>query len=170
MPGQRRVGMDHEHYDWSPLSRRAILRWPEEARVAVGVLVNLEHTEWRPPEDSVQAVTSLGGLAPRPFPDYARLSHREYGHRVGIFRLLDVLEKHGLQATVAMDALSAEHYPYLVRHCLQRGCEIIGHGISASQIITNKMSEAAERDYIRTALETLTRATGQAPVGWFGPQ
>jgi allantoinase len=170
MPAQRQVGMDHEHYDWSPLSRRGVLRWPDQARVAVGVLVNLEHTEWRPPEGSVQVVTSGGGLGARPFPDYARLSHREYGHRVGIFRLLDVLEKHGLQATVAMDALTAEHYPYLVRHCLERGCEIIGHGISASQVITSKMSEAAERDYITTALTRLTRAIGQAPAGWFGPE
>jgi allantoinase len=170
MPAQRQVGMDHEHYNWSPLSRRGVLCWPDQARVAVGVLVNLEHTEWRPPEGSVQVVTSGGGLGARPFPDYARLSHREYGHRVGIFRLLDVLEKHGLQATVAMDALTAEHYPYLVRHCLERGCEIIGHGISASQMITSKMSEAAERDYITTAIARHTRAIGQAPAGWFGPE
>jgi peptidoglycan/xylan/chitin deacetylase (PgdA/CDA1 family) len=170
MPAQRQVGMDHEHYNWSPLSRRGVLCWPDQARVAVGVLVNLEHTEWRPPEGSVQVVTSGGGLGARPFPDYARLSHREYGHRVGIFRLLDVLEKHGLQATVAMDALTAEYYPYLVRHCLERGCEIIGHGISASQMITSKMSEAAERDYITTAIARHTRAIGQAPAGWFGPE
>jgi allantoinase len=170
MPAQRQVGMDHEHYDWSPLSRRGVLCWPEQARVAVGVLVNLEHTEWHPPEGSVQVVSSVGGLGARPFPDYTRLSHREYGHRVGIFRLLDVLEKYGMQATVAMDALTAEHYPYLVRHCLERGCEIIGHGISASQMITSKMSEAAERDYIETAIATLTQAIGQAPVGWFGPE
>jgi allantoinase len=57
-----------------------------------------------------------------------------------------------------------------VRHCLERGCEIIGHGISASQMITSKMSEAAERDYIKTAIATLTQAIGQAPVGWFGPE
>jgi allantoinase len=170
MPGQRRVGMDHEHYDWSPLSRRGVLRWPEQARVAICVLVNLEHTEWQPPEGSVQVMTPMGGLGARPFPDYARLSHREYGHRVGIFRLLDALQKHGLKATVAMDALTAEHYPYLVRHCLERGCEIIGHGISASRMISSQMSESAERDYIQTAIETLKRATGQAPVGWFGPE
>jgi allantoinase len=78
--------MDREHYDWSPLSTRGILRWPEQARVAICVLVTLEHTEWRPPEGSVQAITPVGGLMSRPFPDYTRLSHREYGHRVGIFR------------------------------------------------------------------------------------
>jgi allantoinase len=170
MPGQRRVGMDHEHYDWSPLSTRGRLRWPGEARLAVCVLVSLEHTEWHPPEGSVQVVTAAGGLAVRPFPDYTRLSHREYGHRVGIFRLLDVLEKHGLKATVAMDALTAEHYPYLVRHCLERGCEIIGHGISVTRMISSQMSESAERDYIKSAMAALTRATGHVPVGWLGPE
>jgi allantoinase len=168
MPAQRRVGMDHEHYEWSPLRTRGLLRWPEQARVALCAVVNLEHTEWQPPEGSVQVLTPVGGLAVRPFPDYTRLSHREYGHRVGIFRVLDVLEKYGIKATVAMDALTAEHYPYLVQHCLQRGCEIIGHGISASRMISSKMSEQDERDYIQTSIQTLERATGQAPAGWLG--
>jgi allantoinase len=170
MPGERRVGMDHEHYDWSPLSMRGVLRWPEEARLAVCVLVNLEYTEWHPPDGSVQVATSGGGLAVRPFPDYSRLSHREYGHRVGIFRLLDVLEKHGLKPTVAMDALTAEHYPYIVRHCLERGCEIIGHGISVSRMISSQMSESAEREYIGAAINALKRACGHLPAGWLGPE
>ncbi len=69
-----------------------------------------------------------------------------------------------------MDTLTAEHYPYLVQHCRQRGCEIIGHGLSASRMITSQMSEAEEREYIRTSIDTLAQATGQAPVGWLGPE
>ena len=91
MPAERRFGMDHEHYDWSPLSTRGILRWPENARVALCVIVNLEHMEWIPPEDSYTSPLA-GGLGARSFPYYARFSHREYGHRVGIFRVLDALE------------------------------------------------------------------------------
>lgn len=170
MPAKRRVGMDHEHYDWSPISTRRVLRWPEQARVALCVVVTLEHTEWLPPEGSFQAIPGAAGMMRRPYPDYARLTHQEYGPRVGIFRLLDVLEKHGIPATVAMDALTAEHFPYLVRHCLQRGCEIIGHGIAASRMITSKMSEQAEREYVQSAVATLTRVTGNAPRGWFGPE
>ena len=170
MPAQRRFGMDHEHYDWSPLSTRGILRWPDNARLALSVVVTLEHMEWMPPEDSFQAANLAGGSAARPFPDYARISHREYGHRVGIYRVLDVLESHGIRPTVAMDAMTASNYPYLVRHCLDRGCEIIGHGISVSRMITGKMSEQEERDYIRESLDALTQATGEAPVGWMGPE
>lgn len=170
MPAERRVGMDHPHYDWWPLRQRGPLQWPDQARVALCVMVTLEHTEWRPPDASLHAAPQAAGMLRRPFPDYARLTHREYGHRVGIFRILDVLEKHGIPPTIAMDALTAEHYPYLVRHCLQRGCEIIGHGIAASQMISSTMSAQAEQEYIATALAALTRATGTPPVGWFGPE
>src|SRR5215510_2708661 len=107
MPAERRFGMDHEHYDWSPIAKRGVLRWPDQARVALCVVVNLEHTEWLPPADSFRPVLA-GGVAPRPYPDYALLTHREYGHRVGVFRVLDVLEKYGITPTVAMDALTAE--------------------------------------------------------------
>ena len=117
MPAERRFGMDHEHYDWSPLTKRGVLRWPEDARVALCVIVNLEQMEWTQAQGSY-SVELAGGLGPRSYPDYGRLTHREYGHRVGIFRVLDVLGKHGIKATIAMDALTAENYPYLVDHCL----------------------------------------------------
>ena len=69
-----------------------------------------------------------------------------------------------------MDAMTAENYPYLVRHCLDRGCEFVGHGISVSRMITANMSEEEEREYIRTSLSALTQATGTVPQGWFGPE
>ena len=170
MPAQRRFGMDHEHYDWSPISTRGILRWPHEARVALCVIVNLGHQEWSPPEGSYQVTNPAGGVAPRPYPDYSRISHQEYGHRVGIFRVLDVLQRHGIRPTVAMDALTVENYPYLVRHCLERDCEIIGHGISASQMITSNLSEVEEQQYIQRSLTAMSSATGAAPQGWLGSE
>lgn len=149
MPAQRTFGMDHPHHEWSPIITRPVLRWPNDARVALCVILVLEHMEWEPPAGAFQVANLSGGSAPRAFPDYARLSHREYGHRVGIFRLLDILEKHNVPATIAMDAITAENYPYLVRHCIDRGCEIIGHGVSVSRMITSNMSEIEEREYIQ---------------------
>ena len=169
MPAERRPGMDHEHYRWSPINRRPPLRWPGGSRVALSVIVTLEKMEWEPPADSF-TVSLAGGIADRPFPDYARVSHREYGHRVGIFRVLDVLEKHGIRPTVAMDVMTAEANPYLVDHCLQRGAEIIGHGISVSQMITGRMTEEQEREYIDSSIEGIRRATGLQPKGWLGPE
>lgn len=170
MPAERRFGMDHEHYEWVPLIKRQVLRWPEEARLALCVIVTLEHMEWYPPAGSYQLATLAGGLGPRSFPDYPRLTHREYGHRVGIFRILKVLQELGIKPTIALDALTAEHYPYLVRYCLEQGSEIIGHGISVSRMITSFLSAEEEWNYIQTAIETLKQTTGMAPRGWLSPE
>ena len=170
MPAQRRPGMDHEHYAWSPMSTRPTLRWPEHAPVALCAVVNLSQMELQPPTDSFQSPVLAGGLGQRPYPDYARQSHREYGHRVGVFRVLDVLARHGVPATVAVDALTAEGYPALIDELGARGCEIMAHGISASQMITSRMTEAEERDYIARSIAACTAATGTAPAGWLGPE
>ncbi len=170
MPAERRVGMDHPHYTWSPLPTRPVLRWPGQARVALCVIVNLGHTEWQPPEGSLQLIPQAAGMLRRPYPDYARLTHREYGHRVGIFRVFKVLQKYGIPATVAMDALTAEHYPFLVQHCLEQGSEILGHGIATTRMLHSKMSEHDERAYIHTALTSIQGATGRTPTGWLSPE
>lgn len=166
-----REGMDHEHYDWRPLNQtRPKIVWPGDARVALCVIVSLGHTEWKAPADAFHVANLAGGYGWGPFPDVTAWSHREYGHRVGVFRVLDVLGKHGVKPTVALDVLTAENYPFLVRHVLKRGCEVIAHGISAQRVITSRMSEDAERDYIRTSLDAVTRATGTQPIGWLGPE
>ena len=170
MPAQRRFGMDHEHYDWSPISTRDILRWPEEAPLALVVVVNLEHMEWDAPDGSYQAANLAGGSTARPFPDYARISHREYGHRVGIFRVLNVLQKYNITPTLAVDALTARHYPYLMHYCINRGVEFMAHGISVSQMITSNMSADQELKYIQETMAAIKIATGTDPVGWLGPE
>jgi peptidoglycan/xylan/chitin deacetylase (PgdA/CDA1 family) len=170
-PAERRPGMDHEHYDWSPIVARPPLTWPGNARLALVVIVALGHVEWAPPPGSVQAPTlyTLGAVQ-RPIPELWSVSHREYGHRIGIFRVLDALEKHGIRATLAIDAMTARHYAWLVRHCLERGCEPIAHGISASRMITSRMSEAEERAYIAESISALRDSTGRVPAGWLGPE
>ena len=151
------------------MTTRGVLRWPDGARIALSVVVTLEKMEWEAPAGSF-TVSLPGGIADRPFPDYARVSHREYGHRVGIFRVLDVLERHGIRPTVAMDAMTAEANPYLVEHCMQRGAEIIGHGISVSRMISGRMTEEDEQEYVHSSVEALRRATGTPPQGWLGPE
>ena len=162
-------GMDHGHYDWSPLNAtRHVVEWPGKARVALCVIVSLGHVEWRRPEGSYQAPNFAGGYGQGPFPDVTAWSHREYGHRIGVFRVLKVLEKYGITPTIAIDALTAEHYPFLMRHFMARNCEIIAHGVSEDCMITSRMPLAAEREHIRASLAAVTRATGQAPAGWLG--
>lgn len=171
MPIEFHYGMDHPHYDWAPFNRqRGVLRWPQNARIALCVIVTLEHMEWRTPEGAFQSASLAGGYGPSPFPDVTRWSHREYGHRVGVFRVLETLLKYGIRPTVAMDVLTAEHYPFLVRHCQRLGCEIMAHGISVSQQITENMPEPQELAYIQASVARLTQATGTPPGGWLGPE
>ena len=170
MPAERREGMDHDHYAWSPLPTRTPLRWPNGKQLALCVVVILEHTEWEPPADAYSLRRPSGGIFPLPKPDYLRLTHREYGHRVGIFRVLDALGRRGIPATIAVDALTAENYPWLARHCIARGYELMAHGVAATRLITSKMSEAEERATIARSLDSLEAITGRKPAGWFGPE
>jgi hypothetical protein len=89
MPAKRAYGMDQEFYSWSPIITRPILRWPEGARVALVVIVNLEHWDWEVPEGTPLAVSPMGGpegiwSGNQPsFPDIGGYGNHEYGNRVG---------------------------------------------------------------------------------------
>ncbi len=170
MPGMRRPGMDNDYYDWSPIVSRPPLRWPNDARVALCVIVCLEHYEWELSPDNYMPPNLPGGLGKGAFPDLRNFSHREYGNRVGIFRVMDVLDRYGVKATVAMDAAVAENYPFLVNQCQKRGWEVIGHGQTINRMITSNMAEDQEKEYIRASLDSVAKATGQRPKGWFGPE
>ena len=170
MPGMRQPGMDHEYYEWTPIATRTPLRWPEGARVALCVVVSLEHYEWEPPAEAYTSPTMPGGVGPNPFPDICNVSHREYGNRVGIFRVMSVLDKHDIRATVAVDAAIAERCPFLIEECQKRGWEFISHGMTVNRMITSSMSEDEERQYISTAIEAIKKATGTRPAGWLGPE
>jgi len=163
LPGQRKPGQDHGYYEWSPIVKRRPLRWPENARVALMVIVNLEHWDWRLPPDAPNA--PAGPFRPDPIP----FSQHEYGNRVGVFRVFRILDKYAIKPTIAIDQAVAEHYPFLVRECQKRGLEFIAHGRSAQQPIHADMSVAAERSYVHACIEAVTQATGKRPVGWLGP-
>lgn len=162
--------MDHAHYAWSPLPHRPALRWPDDAHVALCVVVNLEHYDFEPPAGAFAPTSVPGGRGRGPHPDIAISSLREYGNRVGIFRVMKTLDKHRLPVTVAIDAATAGDYPFIVRECKARGWEFACHGHSVTQTITSRMSEAEERRHVMSALEAVRAASGETVEGWFGPE
>ncbi len=167
MAERRGPGMDHGHYVYSALPERPPLRWPEGARVAFWVALYLEYWELDPPADALsdpRFVGEFGSFAP----DYRSYSQREYGNRVGIFRVLEVLDRHGLRATVAANASVCARYPYLVEACLSRGWEFAAHGSHATRMISSAMDEAEERAHIAETLAAVERASGRRPKGWIG--
>ena len=161
------AGYDHSHFEWNPLTKRKPVAWPGGARIAWTVYLYLEYLELDPPAGSVRD-PRYGGALGSHFPDYLNYSHREHGNRVGFWRVLDLLDKHGIKPTVPVNAMLAERYPRMVEECVKRGWEIAGHGVSATQMLTSKMSEAEERGVIEHSLQTLEQVSGKRPVGWFG--
>ena len=162
-----REGMDHALYGFSALPDRPPLRWPAGHTLAGTVFLYLEHWEMLPADGTLHD--------PRfrdPFgdfrPDYRTYTWREYGNRIGIFRLLDVLDRTGLKVTVAANASACNRYPYLVEELLSRGYEFAAHGSHATRMLTSRMSRAEERDFIATSIERISRASGKRCVGWIG--
>ena len=153
---------EHDRFDYSAIVDRPRLRWPDGARVAVWVIPNIEHFLFDRPSTSVTAATV--GLVP----DVLNYSWRDYGVRVGIWRMMEVMEKHGVKGTVALNADVCIKYPRIIEAANQLGWEWMGHGRNNS-ILINKQPEDEERALIREVVETIIKGTGHRPRGWLGP-
>ena len=167
--------MDQDVYPWSPIIARPVLRWPDNARVALAVIVTLEPWDWEVPPQTPLAVSPLGGpeglwSGNQPdFPAIGGYGNHEDGNRVGIFRLLAVLDTYGITPTLALDKAVADHYPFLIQEGQRRHAEFIAHGLSRRRILHIGMSENEERQSIREAIAAVAQATGTRPLGWSGP-
>jgi allantoinase len=107
--------------------------------------------------------TALG-----PPPDPRNYAWRDYGLRVGIWRVFDLMEELGLPLCHLINSTVSERYPQIVARIAQRGDEIVGHGRTNSERQAD-LDEDGERELIREATQTLTRIHGHAPRGWMGP-
>lgn len=164
---RREPGMDHEHYAFRTLDEAPRFTWPDGARIALTVTLVLDCWELEPPPDAnrdPRIVSPLGNF----FPDWLTWSQREYGARVGIFRLLDMLDRFGLAPSVALGAGAATCYPELVDECLRRNACFLAHGTFATRRITSRMTPDQERGFITESRAAVEAATGQVPSGWCG--
>ena len=144
-------------FAYSAIARRPALRWPGGARVAVWVIPNIE---------------AFGLDVPMPggtgkVPDVPAWSVREYGARVGIWRIMEILERHGVRGTVALNADVCDVYPDVVKAALELRWELMGHGVTNTQRLTE--THAEELNVVRETFARIERATGQRPVGWLSP-
>jgi len=161
----REPGMDHAHYPFRTLPDAPCFVWPESARIAFTVTVTLDYWELDAPQSGSpdpRIVSPLGKF----FPDWVTWSHRQYGARVGIFRVLDVLDRFGVRPSVAMGTEAAKRYPELVDALLRRNACFMAHGDYATRRITSRMQD--EQGAIIAARDGVAAAIGRAPKGWCG--
>ena len=148
-------------FPYSPIIRRPPLKWPNGAHVALWVIPNIEFfalDEKVPP--------GSGGTG-APVPDIPAWSARDYGNRVGVFRLMEVLDRHGIRATVALNSeLCAEH-PAIIEEGNKRQWEWMGHCESNTRRL-NAAAPGEEPRIIKNSLAVIERATGRRPQGWLG--
>lgn len=130
---------------------------PNKAKIAVSFFVALEsfikYSQYRRGGDK---------------PDYASLAYGEYGGKVGIWRIMDVLNKHGVKGTIDTNGLAAQKFPDVVKELHRAGHEIVGHGW-ANDIPLDLLSPENEKAIIQNTLQTLASFTGERPIGWVSP-
>lgn len=153
---------EHDRFAYSAIVDRPPLRWPNGARVAVWVIPNIEHFLFDRPSTSVTSATI------QCVPDVLNYSWRDFGVRVGIWRMMDIMERYGIKGTVALNADVCTHYPRIIEAGNQLGWEWMGHGLNNS-ILLNQQPEAEERALIQNIVQTIKTGTGKQPRGWLGP-
>ena len=161
----RRYGMDHARYAWSPLPTRKQVRWPGDARIALWVIPALE---WFPLDMAGKPFKPPGAMVTA-YPDLRHYTLRDYGNRVGIWRVMQALERFGVRASVAVNAAVAARYPSLLAACATRGWEVIGHGRDMDHLHYEGLPVEQEQALIAESLSLLRRATGQKVRGWLSP-
>jgi len=165
MPGHRGPGMDHDLYPYSALPQRPALQWPRGQGLAFAPIIYLEHWDLLP-EPGTRRVAGAQGPWGSLVPDWRSFTYRDYGNRIGIWRVLEALDSRGLRATVALGAAAAARHPEIVAACVARGHECAAHPSHATRLHASHMTEAEERAAIAAAIEATEAATGTRPRGW----
>jgi allantoinase len=161
----RRHGMDHERYAWSMLPRRKPVRWPGGARIAFLVMPALE---WFPLDMTGKPFKPPGAMV-APYPDLRHYTLRDYGNRVGIFRVMTALDRLGIRASVAVNAAVAARHPSLIKACTERRWEVIASGLDMDHLHYEGLPPEAEQKLVAEALALLRRVSGQPIRGWLSP-
>jgi peptidoglycan/xylan/chitin deacetylase (PgdA/CDA1 family) len=151
----------HGRYDYRPIVGRPVYDWPNGTRLAVYLGLNLEHFAFG---EGLGAELAPGG----PQPDVLNFAWRDYGNRVGAWRMLELFDELSLPSSVLANSAMYDYAPELLAAFAKRGDEIVGHGRTNSER-QGTLAEDAEAALIAEATAVLARHTGKPPRGWLGP-
>lgn len=161
----RRYGMDHDRYQWSMLGQRKPVHWPGGKRLALWVNVGMQFFPMNPQKKPL----SVAGNMTMPYPDLRHYSLRDYGNRVGIFRLLKAFDRYGVKPSFAFNTRLAERTPTLLHEILERGDEISCHSWSMDTAHAGGLDPTQEAELVKRAVGGLRDLTRRAIRGWIGP-
>ena len=146
-----------------PITRRPKLTWPDGVRVALWVNPNIEFFGLDEPGNQNERV-------PRDhanIPNVRNWAVRDYGNRVGIWRIMDILTRYGIRASAALNSEVCDHHPEIIDEAVRLGWELIGHNQTNALRLT-EMDPEAERAAIRATIDRIEAASGTRPLGWLG--
>lgn len=151
----------HGRYPYTPITQKAAATWPNGAHLAVYFALGVE--EYVFGEGMTENI-----IAGTPQPDFTNTSWRDYGNRVGGFRILERFQQSGIPLSVLLNTAVYDHAPALMSALSAAGCPMIGHGISNSHSLAT-MSEDEERAYLGAVSAAIASAEGGPPQGWSSP-
>lgn len=158
------------HYEFSALPDRKPLKWPNGKRLALIITINLEY--WELTRDQT-APLYAGGPASIPFPvpgnvpDYVNWTWREYGQRVGVWRMLDAFDKAGVPASCTVNGIYIQERRRVIEAIIERGWELVPHNWAQNDILTDYAHEPEkERAVIRRVLDVYEDGVGKPAKGW----
>ena len=158
------------HYDYVPMPKRKPRKWPNGARVALMVSINIEY--WDLVKDSPEPYYAGGpAMLPDPLPgnvaDLPNYTWREYGHRVGIWRMMDVFDEAGVKAGTTMNAKTGLERRDIIDAVNERGWEIVAHNYEQGDLLSKYFFEPEkEREVIRETLKVYEEVNGRKAAGW----
>jgi peptidoglycan/xylan/chitin deacetylase (PgdA/CDA1 family) len=148
-------------YSYTPLPDRQTGTWPNGAQLAVVVCVGVE--SYRFGDGHTEDV--LPGV---PAPDLVNTAWRDYGNRVGAFRIFELLRGLGIPPAVLLNTDVYDEAPAVMAAARRAGAEIVGHGRSNSDSLSG-MTPDAERAYLTDVADRIRAEEGVAPGGWSSP-
>lgn len=149
-------------FAYSPITERPPIRWPGGARVAVYIGLNVEHFLVDRPSTSIWPGTA------ELTPDALNYGWRDYGARVGIWRTIEALDRHGIRPSVLLNTAVIEHHPQIVAAGVERNWAWLAHG-QTNSILHTGLAVDEERRILTSIADDIADATGRRPQGWMGP-
>jgi peptidoglycan/xylan/chitin deacetylase (PgdA/CDA1 family) len=153
-----------ERYEDSLIFERKQFSWPKGKTLAVWIIPNVEAWTYDSPHGLATSPNTRNAV-----PDVINYAWREYGIRVGLWRIADVLRAARIRATVALNSSVCDVFPRAMAEMKKLGWEFMGHGITNSQLLSSLSNPEEETEVIRIALGTIEQAAGKRPKGWLGP-